>query len=111
MAQGSKAKSPQFSQRFLLLSGDLPPVADGSIIIADFAALATDVLRGIAPDVVVTSLVTAQFDAFDVAASLAISGYRGRLCVIARALPAPDVIRDDIARIAPDLAVDLLVLP
>lgn len=96
--------------RFLVIGDQAMPVADADISVVAFADLSVQLLQQIRPDVVVAPLLAGQIDALDVAALLYACAYDGRLCILARALPDPDLIRADIARIAPDLAVDLLVV-
>ncbi|GAA0292731.1 hypothetical protein [Rhodovulum strictum] len=59
-------------------------------------------------DYVVAPLVNAQFDALDLAAQLSSAGYRGRFIVVTPALPAPNVIRQEIEQLCPGLTVELV---
>lgn len=97
-------------KRFLLISDTMQREYGMDIHVAAFGDVSAELLQQVAPDVVVTELVAGYGDALDVAALLYACGYGGRFCVLARALPDPDVIRADIARVAPDLAVDLLLV-
>lgn len=59
-------------------------------------------------DCVVSPLVSAQFDAMDLAYELEAAGYRGHYFIIAPPLPRPDIIRRELSRIAPQVEIDLL---
>ena len=65
---------------------------------------------GDAPDVVVSPLVTLFFDAQDLASLLVEKGFSGRYIAIARNVAGPQVIRADVARVAPFLQFDVVLL-
>lgn len=68
-------------------------------------------IRQIAPDLVLSPLMTADFDAIDVAERLRAADYAGRYCAVANDVPNADLIRREVKSIAPKLAFDLLILP
>ncbi|MGC9370138.1 MAG: hypothetical protein ACP5DX_11420 [Paracoccaceae bacterium] len=59
-------------------------------------------------DCVVSPLVAEQFDALDLARELDAAGYRGQYFIIAPPLPRPDLIRRELAAIAPQVEIELL---
>lgn len=59
-------------------------------------------------DCIVSPLVTEQFDAMELAAQLALGGYRGRYVVVTPALPDPRIIAHELQHICPDVKVELL---
>lgn len=61
--------------------------------------------------VVVCPLIGPDFDALDVASRLATLGFRGRLTVLAPALPNPRMVRREIETAGKGLAVSLEVQP
>lgn len=78
------------------------------IAIAD---LTNQTIRATAPDVVVSALVAADFDATDVARRLRAARFAGRYCAVANDLPDEKIIYQEIRSIAPLLAFDLINLP
>ena len=68
-------------------------------------------LRRIAPDLVLSPLVSDGFDAVDVAIRLMLADYSGRYRVVAEHMPDANIVRAEISAIAPGLDFDLLVLP
>lgn len=62
------------------------------------------------PGIVISPLVAGHFDAQDVAGILAAKGFHGRYIAVANNVAAPDVIRDDVARVAPALHFDVVTL-
>jgi len=63
-----------------------------------------------APDYVISPLVAGTVDAQDIAWLLSQKGFGGRYLAITRAVAAPQVVRDDVARVAPDLNFDIVTL-
>jgi hypothetical protein len=59
------------------------------------------------PRIVVTPLVSAAFDAMDVAETLYCAGYTGELIVMATALPSPRIVEQELRDCAPGLRVTL----
>lgn len=63
-----------------------------------------------APILVLSPLVTAQFDAIDLAKRLALSGYRGRYLALVERLPDPKLIRREVAAQSPGINFDVIIL-
>ena len=63
-----------------------------------------------APILVLSPLVTAQFDAIDLAKRLALSGYRGRCLALVDRLPDPKLIRREVAAQSPGINFDVIIL-
>lgn len=78
---------------------------------ADLAQL-DQVMQGpVRPDLVLSELVSDEFDAVDLAQRLAAAQFKGMYRVVANDLPDAGVIRRDIRAAAPQLDFDLIVLP
>lgn len=63
-----------------------------------------------APILVLSPLVTTQFDAIDLAKRLALSGYRGRYLALVDRLPDPKLIRREVAAQSPGINFDVIIL-
>ena len=92
----------------------LPPnlVQPGAVIrsvgLADLADLA---LSGpAAPVLVLSRLVTPEFDALDLARMLSQSGYRGRYLALVDRLPDANLIRKEVAAQSPGINFDVVIL-
>ena len=101
----------------ILVIGDLDqwvaagrPLPDGEIAYAVVGDLNRALLRRLSPDLVLAPLSTPAFDAFEVARRLARAGYRGPFRAVTLPLPHPDLVRDEVAAVAPDLDFDLVVI-
>lgn len=68
-------------------------------------------IRQIAPDLVLSPLMTAAFDVIDVAERLRAVAFAGRYCAVANDLPDADLIRREVHSVAPELAFDVIILP
>lgn len=84
--------------------------------LADYAYVDLDDLHDgkiqeIAPDLVLSPLMSKGFDAIDVAERLRAADFAGRYCAVANDVPNADIIRREVKSIAPQLAFDLLILP
>lgn len=77
----------------------------------DYRALGAEVLETLRPSVVLSALFGAGYDAMDVATRLRQMGFGGRYRAISDPLPNPDIVRAEIAQVAPGLDFDLLSLP
>lgn len=75
-----------------------------------FADVTVDTLGRIRPDVILSALVTAEFDAMDLARRLADIRFAGRYRALAMSLPNPEVIRSEIAGAAEGLDFDLFLI-
>jgi len=75
------------------------------------ACLTVDMMREFAPDMVLSPLIGDSFDVIDVASMLRQLGFDGCYRVIAPVMPHADVIRADVAAVAPELDFDLIMLP
>lgn len=76
----------------------------------DFAHCDAQILVRTQPDVVLSPLFSAQFDAIDLAEKLQDLGYRGRYRALAVGLPKPAIVRREIAAVAPDVDFDIFVI-
>ena len=76
----------------------------------NLASVNEDILRELDPDIILSPLFGDDFDAFDVAATLAEFGYQKRYRVIADPIPNADLIRNEIRELAPALDFDLLII-
>lgn len=84
----------------------------GSVVVtAGLVGLTGALLALYRPDAVACPLIARDFDASMVAQRLAALGYRGHLLVTARALPDPAGVAAELRRLAPDLTVEVIVLP
>lgn len=90
-------------------SGRQPPDLHG-FHFAGIADVTAETLERIAPDVVLSALFTAEFDALDLARLLADLGFCGRYRALSQTLPRPAVIRSEVSGVAPDLDFDLFIL-
>lgn len=75
-----------------------------------FADVTAATLARVAPDVVLSALFAADFDALELARRLADLGFRGRYRALAAGLPSPGVIRAEIAAAAAEVDFDLFLL-
>jgi hypothetical protein len=81
------------------------------IVHVAFADLANVALSGPeAPSLVLSPLLTAGFDALDLAQMLVAGGYRGRYLALVDKLPSAKLIRREVAAQSPDLNFDVIVL-
>jgi hypothetical protein len=63
-----------------------------------------------APDLVLSPLLTAEFDALDLARILTQCGYRGRYLALVDRLPSANLIRREVAAQSPNINFDVIVL-
>lgn len=75
-----------------------------------FADVTPATIDRIRPDVVLSALFSAEFDAIDLARRLAGMQFDGRYRALAMSLPDPDVIRSEIAAVAAGLDFDLFLI-
>lgn len=76
----------------------------------DFEGLTEDVIAGVEPDVVLSPLVTAQFDCVELGYRLVAAGFSGRYRVFADSLPRPDLVKREMKLSFPGLDFDLVVV-
>lgn len=84
--------------------------ASSDLTFVEFDEVTATVIREVSPDVVLSSVITPQFDAFDLAAVLCDAGYCGKYRALSPRLPEPDVVRREVRAICPDLDFDLLLI-
>lgn len=63
-----------------------------------------------APDLVLSPLLTPEFDALDLARLLAQCGYRGRYLALVDRLPSANLVRREVAAGSPGINFDVIVL-
>jgi len=63
-----------------------------------------------APALILSPLLTAEFDALDLARLLAQCGYRGRYLALVDRLPSANLIRREVAQQSPSINFDVIVL-
>lgn len=90
-------------------AGRAVPQLDGFHFVG-FGDVTDALLRAVAPDVVLSSLMGEDFDALDLARRLGDLGFRGRYRAITSGLPNPHVVRTEVRAAAPDLDFDIFVL-
>ena len=86
-------------------------IAFGDFAFCNLAGLRCDILRDFNPDIVLSPLIGDDFDVIEVAIILRRLGYKGLYRSISPHVPLTAIIRAEVARVAPDLDFDLLVLP
>jgi len=75
---------------------------------ANLSEVTTCFLHTISLEIVISPVIGQGYDAIDVAAVLANCGYRGRYRCLADCLPNLDLIRQEVAMIAPDLDFEIV---
>ena len=100
--------------RVLAIAGIAPQMRAGEEGVAVREARYKDItpalLAEIRPALVLAPLVSARFDAFDVAEALTAAGYAGRYCVVVGRLPDPGLVRREFDKVFPRLDFELVVL-
>ena len=86
------------------------PDMDGLRFI-DLSALNSEVIKEENPDIILSPLVSDDFDAVDVAGLLSDLNYDGPYRALTDDLPDPELIKSEIRRHAPQIDFDLVVLP
>lgn len=76
-----------------------------------FQDLTVEIVRGIDPDVVLTSLISPNFDCTDVAQTLMQSEFTGELRVVCEKLPRPELVSEELQKTFPGLDIDLWMIP
>ena len=80
------------------------------VVFATYAEVSRDLLARIAPDIVLSSVMTPLFDAIDLAERLHGAGYPGPYRALTPPLPDPALVRREVASCAPGLDFDLLLV-
>jgi|LULQ01.1.fsa_nt_gb hypothetical protein len=75
-----------------------------------FAQLTAERIHDLEPDVVISPLVTQQFDCLEVAFLLTEAGYRGRYRALAAMLPRPDMVRREVRSSFPEIDFDVVLV-
>lgn len=100
--------------RVLAIDGIAPQMLAGregvAVREARYVDLTPALLAEIRPALVLAPLVTARFDAFDVAEALNAAGYAGRYCAVVSKLPDPGLVRREFTQRFPGLDFELVVL-
>lgn len=89
---------------------NLPSPTGQTVVFSDLDGITADLLASCRPVLVVSPLVGAGLDCFDVAERLSALGYSGRYRAVVDTLPDPSVVRREIRGHFPDLDFDILVL-
>lgn len=85
-------------------SGRALPI-DSQLAFADFHEITAELLDTLAPDIVMSPLLTNNFDCLDLAQALQAGGFSGRLRIVAPDMPNPKVIQAEIKALCPALDV------
>lgn len=80
------------------------------VAFVDFSDLTAETLALTKPDFILSALMSAGFDAMDMARVLAELGYKGSYRAVSEELPCPDVVVADVGAVAPDLDFDVVQL-
>lgn len=76
----------------------------------DFDSLTREIMELHQPDVVLSPLMSSEFDCVELAHRLVSSGFGGRYRAFAEDIPRPDLVRREVRRSFPGLDFDLLVV-
>lgn len=82
-----------------------------SLAFVEICEVTPELIATLAPEMVVSPLLGRGFDCIDLAQALHASGFRGRYRAMARNLPDPQMIRQEIRSLCPGLDFDILELP
>lgn len=77
----------------------------------DLSTLNSDVIKEEDPDIILSPLVSDDFDAVDVAGLLSDLAYNGPYRALTNDLPNPELIKSEVRHHAPQIDFDLVVLP
>jgi hypothetical protein len=78
------------------------------VFFIEFGDLTPEILHSICPDSVISPAISSQFDCLDLAEFLSAARYKGAYRVIARGLPRPEIIRNELRSFYPELDFDML---
>lgn len=76
----------------------------------DLDEITAETLAGLGAELVLSPLVTEQFDCFDVAQALVEAGFRGRYRAVVQRVPDPALVRREVALHSPELDFDIVQL-
>ncbi len=76
----------------------------------DYGDVTPRFVTSMAPSMVLSSVITPAFDAFDLAQLLVDSGYAGPYRALTPRLPDPDLVRREVAACAPQLDFELMIV-
>jgi hypothetical protein len=82
-----------------------------SVVLARFSAVDAHLLARVSPECILFPLFGSDFDATHVIERLLSLGYRGHMCVVTGALPAPQMVQPELRALARVAALDLVPLP
>jgi hypothetical protein len=83
----------------------------GQVAFYEFNDVTSTLLELARPPMIVSPLLTRQFDCIDLAERLSDLGYAGAYRAIAITLPAPEIVRREIRLICPNLDFDVVAWP
>lgn len=86
---------------------DTDPKIDGFVFV-DFESLADCFAARPRPTAILSVLIGNGFDAVDIAGELHRSGYQGQYRALASAIPAPNLIKREVAQVAPGLDFEII---
>ena len=86
------------------------PGDDGNLIFAVFEDVTEQFIAEMAPEIVISNLMDAHFDALDLAKALALADYSGKYRAISVGIANPNVIAREIRNVAPSLDFELFQL-
>ncbi len=96
--------------RGALPRGVIDAASGGQVVVAAFDDLDAALLARHRPAVVISRVLARGFDALDLALRLVALGFRGRFVALAEALPAPALVRAELAGACPSLDVAVVVV-
>ncbi|MEL6689766.1 MAG: hypothetical protein AAFP28_05550 [Pseudomonadota bacterium] len=90
----------------------LRTAADGADAhFVSFLDVTEALLEGLLPDTIMSPLLSANFDATDLAMHLQALGFSGRYLAVAEGVPVPHIIEREVKMAAPLVDFDLIALP
>jgi len=78
------------------------------VFFIEFSDLSQDILSAICPDSVVAPAISAHFDCLELAAFLNAADFKGLFRAIAKDLPRPEIIRNEVRHHFPRLNFDVI---
>ena len=90
--------------------GKIIPEVD-ALTYVEFDDLDKSIIAEMQPDVILSPLVAAAFDAFQIIRHLKESGFRGRYRAVSPSLPNLAMIKEEIVSAAPEIDFDIVVMP
>ncbi|NKB28303.1 MAG: hypothetical protein GKR99_12405 [Rhodobacteraceae bacterium] len=77
----------------------------------EFVEISRELIETMEPELVASPLLAKGFDCIDLAQALYMSGFRGQFRAMARVLPDPAIVRNEIRTMCPGLDFDILEMP